>query len=98
MYSTLSIGYTDAVLGGQLDVQTLRGTKSIAIPAGTQHGSIIELYGHGVQVWGAASATCGVHYLTIHVVLPLSCGQEELKLLDRLRSLAAAVESQPINC
>lgn len=92
VYSTMPIGYTDAVLGTQLDVQTLRGTKSIEIPAGTQHGSIIKLYGHGVQTWGAASPTCGVHYLTLHVVLPQMCGQEELKLLERLRSLIAAVE------
>ena len=92
VYSTMPIGYTDAVLGATLDVQTLRGTKSIAIPAGTQHGSTIKLHGHGVQVWGAVSATCGVHYLTLHVVLPLSCGQEELKLLERLRSLSAAAE------
>lgn len=91
VYSTIPVGYTDAILGAQLDVQTLRGTTSVAIPAGTQHGSIIKLYGQGVQVWGAASPSCGIHYLTLHVILPPSCGQEELKLLQQLRSLSAGL-------
>ena len=87
VFSTIPVAYTDAILGAQLDVQTLRGTKSVRIPAGTQHGTTIKLYEQGVQGWGAASSTCGIHHLTLHVILPPTCGQEEVQLLERLRSL-----------
>ena len=86
----MPIVYTDAILGTYLDVQTLRGTKSVRIPAGTQHKSTIALHGQGVQTWGAAIPTCGIHYLTLHVVLPPSCGQKELQLLEQLKSLTSA--------
>ncbi|KAL3159603.1 hypothetical protein ABBQ38_010015 [Trebouxia sp. C0009 RCD-2024] len=90
VYSTMPIVYTDAILGTHLVVQTLRGSKSVRIPAGTQHGSTIALYGQGVQTWGAATPTCGIHYLTLHMILPASCGEDELRLLEQLKSLTSA--------
>lgn len=86
----MPIVYTDAILGAHLDVQTLRGTKSVCIPAGTQHGSTMALYGQGVQTWGAAIPTRGIHYLTFHVILPASCGKQELQLLEQLKKMTSA--------
>ena len=85
IYSTVPIAYTDAILGTQLDVKTLRGPKPLQVPAGSQHGSIITLSEQGVQIWGAASPTYGAHYVTVHVVLPVSYDAKELQLLELLK-------------
>src|SRR5207245_1361987 len=37
-----------ATIGGELEVQTLKGPKIITVPAGTQYGDQISLTGEGV--------------------------------------------------
>src|SRR5439155_1383993 len=44
----LNVPLTQAVLGADIPVQTLDGTETVKIAAGTQHGSIVKLRGHGV--------------------------------------------------
>ncbi|MBI4139450.1 molecular chaperone DnaJ [Candidatus Woesearchaeota archaeon] len=43
-----SISFTTAILGGELDVPTLDGTKTLKIPQGTQPGTILKLRGAGM--------------------------------------------------
>ncbi len=88
VYSTVPISYTDAILGRQLDVQTLRGITAIELLPGTQHDTTLRLSGQGVQVWGATSPTFGAHYVTLHVVLPLLYTAEEQYLLEQLRGMS----------
>ena len=90
IHSTVPIAYTDAILGTQLDVQTLHGTKQVQIPAGTQHGSTLVLNGQGVQVWGNASPSFGAHHVKLHVILPSFCSCQELQLLHQLKSQSCA--------
>lgn len=87
VYSTVPVLYLDAILGGQLEVQTLRGITTIQIKPGTQHGTIIRLAGQGVQVWGATTAAFGAHYLTLHVLVPLECSLREQQLLEQLQTV-----------
>ena len=94
VYSTVPLAYTDAVLGGQLEVQTLRGTRKVQVPAGTQHGCTVTLEGQGVPSWGAALPICGAHYVTLHVVLPMSCSPEEMQLLQQLKMLTTTTVGQ----
>ena len=90
IHSTVPIAYTDAILGTQLEVQTLHGIRQVQIPAGTQHGSTLVLNGQGVKVWGAASPSFGAHHVKLHVVLPSSCNCQELQLLNQLKCIPPA--------
>ncbi|MDW8262839.1 MAG: molecular chaperone DnaJ [Phycisphaerales bacterium] len=42
------ISFTQAALGGRLEVPTLRGNDAIEIPPGTQHGDMFKLRGKGL--------------------------------------------------
>jgi molecular chaperone DnaJ len=42
------ISFTQAALGGRIQVPTLKGVESIDLPAGTQHGEVIKLKGKGL--------------------------------------------------
>jgi molecular chaperone DnaJ len=44
---TLPITVAEAIEGGTVEVPTLRGTKRIRVPAGTQHGTVQRLRGEG---------------------------------------------------
>ena len=44
----LSLSFVTAALGGKIDVPTLKGTTTLKIPAGTQHGHQFRLKGLGV--------------------------------------------------
>lgn len=85
VYSTVPIAYTDAILGANLDVQTLRGTTAIQVAPGTQHNTTLRLSEQGVQAWGSTSAMFGSHYVTLHVLIPSECTAEEQHLLKRIQ-------------
>ena len=42
------VAFAQAALGADIDVPTLNGQAKITIPAGTQHGSIFRVQGHGL--------------------------------------------------
>ena len=44
---TLPITIAEAIEGATVEVPTLRGTKRIRVPAGTQHGTVQRLRGEG---------------------------------------------------
>lgn len=88
VYSTVPITYLDAVLGSQIQVQTVQGTTTVRVPAGTQHDTTLKLRDQGVQGWGRASSQFGCHYLTLHLVLPVQCQQAERQLLERFSQLS----------
>jgi molecular chaperone DnaJ len=44
----IPVSFTQAALGAKLEVPTLNGTESLAIPQGTQHGEVFKLRGRGL--------------------------------------------------
>lgn len=48
LYCDIPIGYTAAVLGGEIDVPTLDGKVKLKIPSETQSGKLFRLRGKGV--------------------------------------------------
>jgi len=44
----MPIGFSQAALGTEVEVPTLKGRETLTIPAGTQHGSVFRLPGHGL--------------------------------------------------
>lgn len=75
-----------AVLGGEAEVPTLRGSKlALRIPPETQNGRRIRLRGQGMPRLGTASH--GDLYAEVTVVLPTNLNDEERALFERLAEL-----------
>lgn len=74
----LYIGFPDAVLGTRVEVPTLDGKETIEIPAGTEAGKIIRLYGKGIGHLNAAGRGDELVRINIHIPTKLSASDREL--------------------
>ncbi len=75
----MPIGFATAALGGDIDVPTLDGKASIAIPEGTQAGKTFRLRGKGIK--GVRSSYPGDLYCHIVVETPVRLSEKQKKLL-----------------
>ena len=97
LHSTVRVSYTDAILGGKMDVPTLRGTVTVQIQPGIQHNTILRLRNQGMPVSGAGAPAFGHHYITVRLLIPGPCTQGEQRLLGQIKNMAnstAAVVDQ----
>ena len=75
---------TDAVLGGEVEVPTPKGTKlHLKVPPGTQNGRSIRLAGQGMPRAGGN----GDLYACVKVVLPTTLSERERQLFEELRAI-----------
>lgn len=80
IYSTVEIGFTQAALGDTVDADTVDGSVSLNIPAGTQSGTEFRLRGKGVPVRGGR----GDQHVTVRVLTPKKLSKEQRRLLEEL--------------
>jgi DnaJ-class molecular chaperone len=81
----VSVPLYDAILGGEVEVPTLKGTRlKLKIPAGTQNGRQIKLAGQGMPRTGGGH---GDLYARVKVTLPSSLNDRERQLFEELRAL-----------
>ncbi len=83
--SSFSISVPDAVLGTEIQVETVNGPVTLKIPAGTQSGQEFRIKGKGIPVLG--SSKHGDHYVTVTVEIPGKISKEEKRLLEEWRAL-----------
>ncbi len=86
---TLALSFSQAALGGKFDVPTPYGDESIAVPAGTQTGTVFRLRGKGLPHLGRPGK--GDLHVRVHVWTPESLSAEQEDLFRRL----AATEGEP---
>ncbi|MDB5357884.1 MAG: dnaJ 1 [Phycisphaerales bacterium] len=72
------ISFTQAALGGKIEVPTLKGKEEMEIPGGTQHGEVFKLRGKGLP--GLRSHKIGDELVQIYIEIPK-------KLTDRQKQL-----------
>jgi molecular chaperone DnaJ len=85
--STLSLHYAQAVLGATLEVETLHGSESLRVPAGTSHGQELRLHGKGIPRLGRSGRGDHVVRVEIDVPRPKDLSEEQQELLHRLAEL-----------
>jgi molecular chaperone DnaJ len=85
LYVEVTAPFTVAVLGGEIEIPTLKGKIALKIPPETQNGRIFRLAGQGMPHLG--NSTRGDLLATIKVVLPINLSAEEKKLFEQLRQL-----------
>ena len=86
LYLELDVPFLEAILGGEREVQTLRGKVQLKIPAESQNGQKIRLTGQGMPNLGSPQ-TSGDLYVTLRPTLPKGLAEEERELLRTLQQL-----------
>ena len=74
----------DAALGTEIDVETVDGTVTMKVPAGTQSGTDFKLSGHGVP--HLRNNSRGAHIVSIIVDTPTKLNKKQKELLEQLRA------------
>lgn len=85
LHVELALPLLVAVLGGEVQVPTLRGKLSLKIPPETQNGRVFRLAGQGMPHLG--NSTRGDLLARVKVVLPANLSAEEKELFEKLSKL-----------
>jgi len=88
LYVGVSVPLVMAMLGGEVQVATLKGKVALKVPPETQNGRIFRLAGQGMPHLGKSSR--GDLMARVRVVLPDKLSAEEKKLFKQLGELRPA--------
>lgn len=78
------ISMIDAALGTEIDVETVDGTVTMKIPAGTQSGTDFKLSNHGVP--HLRSESRGPHIVGVIVDTPTKLSKKQKELLEEFKN------------
>jgi molecular chaperone DnaJ len=91
IHFTTSISFTQAILGGQVQVPTLTGDVILKVRPGTQPGQKLVLRGKGIKKLN--SKHYGDQYVHFTVVIPVNLSQEQRRLIEEFaREEAGEIE------
>lgn len=82
VFSTQEIHVAQAVLGDDIDVETIHGTVKMKIIPGTPSGKVFKLKNYGVQKLKNTSR--GDHYVSVEVKIPNKVSKQEAQLYQQL--------------
>jgi molecular chaperone DnaJ len=81
--SDVHIPLIDAILGGKMDIETVHGSITLKVPAGTQPHHVFRLKGKGLPV--LSSSRHGDHYAKAIIDIPTKLSRAEKKLMEEWR-------------
>lgn len=84
------IGYSQAVMGGEVEVPTLQGEITMKIPAGTPSGKVFRLRGKGIV--DIQTGRSGDEHVRTYVHVPQHINERQSALLQEL----AEIEGKPV--
>lgn len=84
IHTELEISPADAVLGKELDIETIDGKVALEIPSGTQPGTIFRIAERGAPIVGHSSAR-GHHFVKVKVSIPQKVTKKEKELWEKLQ-------------
>ena len=84
--SEISISYLQAILGCNLEVNTVDGKEELTIPSGTQPNTVLTLENKGVPKLGNPVSR-GNHLITVKIDIPTKINSEERELLEKLATV-----------
>ena len=89
----VSISFSQAALGAEIEVPTLEGTAMLTVPAGTQSHTLFKLRSKGLPSLGGRGR--GDEYVRVTVKTPARLSSEERRLLERLSELEGSASTRP---
>ncbi len=81
VYCDAPITFTQAVLGGDLEIPTIDGKVSYTLPEGTQTGSTFRLKGKGIPNVNGRGR--GDQFVTVHIETPRGLSREQKEALRK---------------
>ncbi len=84
IYTDLEIDPAIAVLGDNVDADTIDGPVQLRIPSGTQPGAIFKMSGKGAPIIGRESF--GDQYVRIKIKIPEKLTREQRQLWEKMKS------------
>ena len=81
VYCDAPITFTQAVLGGDLEIPTIDGQVSYTLPEGTQTGTTFRLKGKGIPNMNGRGR--GDQFVTVHIETPRTLNREQKEALRR---------------
>ena len=86
LHAEVAVPLYDALLGGEVVVQTLKGSVALTMPPETPNGRVFRLANQGMPHLGRPSEK-GALYVSAKVVLPVTLSEEERQHFEELRGL-----------
>ncbi len=93
LYVKIPLSITQAALGTDIKVPTLRGMQKMKVPGGTQPGAVFRLRGQGMPVLNGRGR--GHLYVLVEVVIPHNLSREQRRTLESLAP-SVEVENKPV--
>ncbi len=81
VYCDAPITFTQAVLGGEMEIPTIDGKVSYTLPEGTQTGSTFRLKGKGIPNVNGRGR--GDQFVTVHIETPRGLNREQKEALRK---------------
>lgn len=81
----LKVSYIKAILGGEIEVETVTSKETITIPKGSQVGDLIKLAGHGIPTLRGGRR--GDLYYQLNIEIPKKLDSEEEQLLKKIAEI-----------
>lgn len=83
VYSRVTVPYSLAVLGGEINVETVEGDIKIKVRSGTPSGTMVRLKEKGIQKLRGRGK--GDHYVRLQVEVPQKLNREQKKLIEEMK-------------
>jgi molecular chaperone DnaJ len=82
LISSVEVPATAAMLGSEIEVETLDGAETIKVPAGTQPGDTVRLKGAGLPRLGGGRR--GDQHVVFRVVVPKKLNRKQRDIAQQL--------------
>ena len=93
LFCTVLISISQAILGAEIKVPTLRGEERLPVPEGTQSGTAFRVRGAGMP--NLNNRGNGDLYVTVQVVMPTNLPRAQRRLLENIDSFLR-IDNKPI--
>ncbi len=85
LFLDVPIAFTQAALGGQIEIESLEGLLELSVVAGTQSAATYRLRGRGMPTVRGGGR--GDLLVTVHVVVPAKLSKRERELLEEFAAV-----------
>ena len=86
LYTTVEVDLYDAILGGEVLIDTLNGKVKVPVKEGTENNKKVKLKRKGLPIYKKADHF-GDLYVTFSIKIPTNLSMEEKELFEKLRSI-----------
>lgn len=84
IYVSQTISYSQAILGDEIEMPALEGTKILlTVPAGTESGKVLRISGKGIPNFGTSHR--GNMYVELLIKIPKKLSRRQKELLEELK-------------